>query len=164
MLQGGRKEALMPRGFNRAYLDRLKRSLPLSFVIAQTAVLGSRINVFEGMVAEDYFVMRRGIELTPQRKLGKNPGRYACLSPFSSEKTPSMMVRDDECFYKCFSTQKGGDIFTFIMEMTHASFPEALALVRELDAGGGIRERKPRTRRRSKMSRNKKRAMKKGGP
>jgi hypothetical protein len=154
----------MPRGFNRAYLDRLKSSLPLSFVIAQTTVLGMRSNVFEEMVTEDYFVARRGIQLLPQRKLGKNPGRYACLSPFSSEKTPSMMVRDDEGFYKCFSTQKGGDVFTFLMEMTHASFPEAVALVRELDAGGGIRERVPRQKRRPKISRNQKRRMKKGGP
>lgn len=48
------------------------------------------------------------------------------LSPFSSEKTPSFHVHDDRGFYKCFSTQKGGDVITFLMETERLSFAEAV--------------------------------------
>ena len=48
------------------------------------------------------------------------------LSPFSVEKTPSFFVSPDEGYFYCFSTQKGGDIFTFIQEVEGVSFKEAL--------------------------------------
>lgn len=48
------------------------------------------------------------------------------LSPFSNEKTPSFHVHDDRGFYKCFSTQKGGDAITFLMETERLTFAEAV--------------------------------------
>ncbi len=50
---------------------------------------------------------------------------YKALSPFTMEKTPSFVVSPDKQIYKCFSTGKGGNVFSFVMEMEKVSFPEA---------------------------------------
>ena len=57
------------------------------------------------------------------KKRGKD---WVGLSPFSAEKTPSFYVHDDRGFYKCFSTQKSGDVITFVMETERLSFNEAV--------------------------------------
>ena len=54
---------------------------------------------------------------------------YKALSPFTMEKTPSFVVSPDKQIYKCFSTGKGGNAFSFVMEMEKVSFPEAVELV-----------------------------------
>lgn len=48
------------------------------------------------------------------------------LSPFTSEKTPSFTVTPEKGVYYCFSTNKGGNVFTFLMEMEGISFTEAV--------------------------------------
>ncbi|AKE41990.1 DNA primase [Corynebacterium kutscheri] len=53
------------------------------------------------------------------------------LSPFKDEKTPSFHVRPNHGYFHCFSTGKGGDVFTFLMEMEHVSFPEAVEICAE---------------------------------
>ena len=62
-------------------------------------------------------------------KLQPSGRNYKALSPFTSEKTPSFVVSPDKQIYKCFSSGKGGNVFTFIMEMEKLSFPEAVELV-----------------------------------
>ncbi len=59
-------------------------------------------------------------------KLKKQGRDLVGLSPFANEKTPSFHVHDDKGFYKCFSTQKGGDAITFLMETERLSFAEAV--------------------------------------
>ena len=54
---------------------------------------------------------------------------YKALSPFTREKTPSFVVSPDKQIFKCFSTGKGGNVFSFVMEMEKVSFPEAVELV-----------------------------------
>lgn len=54
---------------------------------------------------------------------------FKALSPFTREKTPSFVVSPDKQIYKCFSTGKGGNVFSFVMEMEKVSFPEAVELV-----------------------------------
>ena len=51
------------------------------------------------------------------------------LSPFKDERTPSFHVRPAHGYYHCFSTGKGGDVFSFLMEMEQLSFPEAVEAV-----------------------------------
>ncbi|MBP3947837.1 DNA primase [Corynebacterium sp. Marseille-P3884] len=76
------------------------------------------------------------------------------LSPFKDEKTPSFHVRPVRGYYHCFSTGKGGDVFSFMMEMEQLSFPEAVEAVAEEIGyhinyqGGstGARDVKPGTR------------------
>lgn len=53
------------------------------------------------------------------------------LSPFKDEKTPSFHVRPNHGYFHCFSTGKGGDVFKFLMEVEHMSFPEAVQTVAE---------------------------------
>lgn len=48
------------------------------------------------------------------------------LSPFTDEKTPSFVVSPAKQIYKCFSTGKGGNAVSFLMEKEHYSYPEAL--------------------------------------
>ena len=53
------------------------------------------------------------------------------LCPFHQEKTPSFNVNPEGQFFKCFGCGKGGDVFTFVMEVERCDFPQALALLAE---------------------------------
>ncbi len=48
------------------------------------------------------------------------------LCPFHAEKSPSFNVNRDGQFYHCFGCGKGGDVFSFLMDITGMSFMEAL--------------------------------------
>ena len=62
----------------------------------------------------------------------KNAGKnYKAKSPFTNEKTPSFYVSPDRGMYYCFSSQKGGDMFTFIQEMEGVDFKGALKILAE---------------------------------
>lgn len=64
-------------------------------------------------------------------KLEKAGKTYKGKSPFTNEKTPSFFVSPEKGFFYCFSSGKGGDIFTFIQEMERIDFPEAMAVLAE---------------------------------
>lgn len=51
---------------------------------------------------------------------------YKALSPFTNEKTPSFVVSPAKGIFKCFSTGKGGDAITFIMEVEGLSYIQAI--------------------------------------
>ncbi len=77
------------------------------------------------------------------------------LSPFKDERTPSFHVRPNHGYYHCFSTGKGGDVFNFLMEMEHITFPEAVELCAEkigyrinYEGGGTGQREQPGTRQR----------------
>jgi len=57
------------------------------------------------------------------KKAGSN---FKGLSPFADEKTPSFMVSPVKQIWKDFSTGKGGNAITFLMEHEHYSYPEAI--------------------------------------
>src|SRR5215831_4245230 len=59
----------------------------------------------------------------PLKRAGAN---FTALCPFHKEKTPSFSVNPHLQIFKCFGCQKGGDVFTFIMEYESVDFPEAL--------------------------------------
>lgn len=60
----------------------------------------------------------------------KRAGRhFKGLSPFSGEKTPSFFVSPDKNIWHDFSSNKGGDIFSFIMEVEGVDFRGALELL-----------------------------------
>ncbi len=52
-------------------------------------------------------------------------GRLWGLCPFHGEKTPSFSVTPDKGLFYCFGCQKGGNLFTFVMEMEKMTFMEA---------------------------------------
>ena len=58
--------------------------------------------------------------------LKKSGSNFKGLSPFANEKTPSFMVSPGKRIFKDFSSGKGGNVVTFLMEHDHLSYPEAL--------------------------------------
>lgn len=64
-------------------------------------------------------------------QLTKSGKYFKGRSPFSNERTPSFYVTPDKNLYHCFSTNKGGDIFTFIQEMEGVDFAGALKILAE---------------------------------
>ena len=59
-------------------------------------------------------------------QLKKSGSSFKGLSPFSDERTPSFMVSPVKGIWKDFSTGKGGNSVSFLMEHEHYSYPEAL--------------------------------------
>ncbi len=55
----------------------------------------------------------------------KGDKHWGCC-PFHNEKTASFTVTEDKNMFYCFGCQKGGSIFTFIMEIEHMSFVDAV--------------------------------------
>jgi DNA primase len=75
----------------------------------------SRLSVEE--VIGDYIELKRS---------GRN---FKGLSPFSAEKTPSFMVSPEKQIWHDFSSGKGGNIFSFVMEMDGVDFKTALEML-----------------------------------
>jgi DNA primase len=59
-------------------------------------------------------------------QLKKSGSNFKGLSPFADEKTPSFMVSPVKQIWKDFSTGKGGNAVSFLMEHEHYSYPEAI--------------------------------------
>ncbi len=59
-------------------------------------------------------------------QLKKSGSSFKGLSPFVDEKTPSFMVSPVKQIWKDFSTGKGGNVISFLMEHEHFSYPEAI--------------------------------------
>src|SRR3990167_11060375 len=68
-------------------------------------------------------VISRYVEL---KRAGRN---FKGLSPFTSEKTASFMVSPEKQIWHDFSSGKGGNMFSFIMEMEGVDFKGALELL-----------------------------------
>lgn len=83
--------------FTPEFLDEIRRRVSIADVVGRTVRLKERAR-----------------------------GDFWGLSPFTNEKTPSFHVMEDKGFYKCFSTQNSGDVFTFLIEVGGMSFPEAV--------------------------------------
>lgn len=75
----------------------------------------SRLNIED--VISEYVQLKRS---------GRN---FKGLSPFTVEKTPSFMVSPEKGIWHDFSSGKGGNVFSFIMEMEGLDFKEALELL-----------------------------------
>lgn len=65
-------------------------------------------------------------EYVQLKRAGRN---FKGLSPFSGERTPSFFVSPDKHIWHDFSSNKGGDIFSFIMEVEGLDFRQSLELL-----------------------------------
>jgi len=68
-------------------------------------------------------VIGRYVEL---KRAGRN---FRGLSPFGNEKTPSFMVSPEKQIWHDFSSGKGGNMFSFVMEMEGVDFRGALEIL-----------------------------------
>lgn len=62
-------------------------------------------------------------EYVQLKRAGRN---FKGLSPFSSEKSPSFIVSPEKQIWHDFSSGKGGNMFSFVMEVEGLTFKEAL--------------------------------------
>ena len=69
----------------------------------------------------------------PLKRQGQN---YTGLCPFHNEKTPSFSVSPGKQIFHCFGCGMGGNVFKFLMEIEHLTFPEA---VRQLASEVGVK-------------------------
>lgn len=65
-------------------------------------------------------------EYVQLKRAGRN---YKGLSPFTAEKTPSFVVSPDKQIWHDFSSSRGGDVFSFVMEVEGLDFKGALELL-----------------------------------
>ena len=84
-------------------------ALPISELIKQ------KINIVD--LISEYLTLK---------KAGVN---FKAPCPFHQEKTPSFVVSPERQIWHCFGCQKGGDIFTFLMEKEGMEFKEALEML-----------------------------------
>jgi DNA primase len=65
-------------------------------------------------------------EYVQLKRAGRN---FKGLSPFTGERTPSFYVSPDKNIWHDFSSNKGGDVFSFVMEVEGIDFRAALELL-----------------------------------
>ena len=65
-------------------------------------------------------------EHVPLKNSGKNQWG---LCPFHADKDPSFAVSEEKRMFHCFGCGKGGNVFHFLMQFHHISFPEAVRVV-----------------------------------
>ncbi|HMH31169.1 MAG TPA: DNA primase [Methylomirabilota bacterium] len=65
-------------------------------------------------------------EYVPLKRAGRN---WKGLSPFSNEKTASFVVSPEKQIWKDFSSGKGGNMFSFVMEVEGLDFKGSLELL-----------------------------------
>ncbi|MHA8263030.1 DNA primase [Lactobacillaceae bacterium Melli_B3] len=63
------------------------------------------------------------------KKSGKN---LFGVCPFHEERTPSFSVSEDKQIFHCFSCNRGGNVFKFLMDIKNISFPEAVIEVAKM--------------------------------
>jgi DNA primase len=92
-----------------------------------------------GIVADDVVRVREATDLVALvgetvalKRVGR---RFQGLCPFHQEKTPSFSVSPDKGVFYCFGCNKSGDAITFVRDVEHLDFVEA---VERLAARAGI--------------------------
>src|SRR5437588_2094459 len=95
-----------------------------------------------GILAEDIARVREAtdfVHLAGEHIALKRVGqRYTGLCPFHAEKTPSFSINPIEKLFYCFGCQAKGDVITFVREIEHLEFAEA---VERLAAKVGVQVR-----------------------
>ena len=92
-----------------------------------------------GIVDEDIARVRSSTDFvavaSEHMGLRRVGSRWVGLCPFHNEKTPSFSVNAELGFYYCFGCGAKGDVITFVRELEHLDFVEA---VEKLAARAGV--------------------------
>ena len=107
---------------------------------------------FAERVKQQADIVRVVGEYVRLKKTGKD---FSGLCPFHQEKTPSFTVSPLKQIFYCFGCGKGGDVFSFVMDMEKSAFPEAVRTVAEKC---GIAIPRPRDRSPEERQENQQRA------
>ncbi|HJF87356.1 MAG TPA: DNA primase [Companilactobacillus farciminis] len=67
--------------------------------------------------------------VSPYVQLKKQGRNLFGKCPFHEERTPSFSVNEEKQIFHCFSCGRGGNAFSFLMEIENLSFPQAVAKV-----------------------------------
>lgn len=62
----------------------------------------------------------------------KKGNSYKVVCPFHDDHDPSMILNPDLQIYKCFVCGAGGNVFSFVQNYEHVSFPESVEKVADL--------------------------------
>jgi len=108
---------------------------------------------FAERVKQQADIVRVVGEYVRLKKTGKD---FSGLCPFHQEKTPSFTVSPLKQIFYCFGCGKGGDVFSFVMDMEKSAFPEAVRTVAEKC---GIAIPRPRERSPEERQENQQRAV-----
>jgi DNA primase len=83
-----------------------------------------------GILAEDIARVREStdfVQIAGEHIALKRVGqRHIGLCPFHAEKTPSFSINPNEGLYYCFGCQAKGDVITFVREVQHLEFADAV--------------------------------------
>ncbi len=90
---------MINKGFNQAFLDELIAKNDIVSVISKYVTLTRRGNNY-----------------------------WACC-PFHMEKTPSMSIKEDGQFFKCFGCQEGGNVINFVRKIEDVDFVKAVEIL-----------------------------------
>jgi DNA primase len=88
-----------------------------------------------GILDEDVAAVRAASDIvgviSQYVQLRREGQRWKGLCPFHDEKTPSFSVNANEGVWYCFGCQARGDVITFVREVKHLGFPEAVEWLAE---------------------------------
>jgi DNA primase len=88
-----------------------------------------------GILDEDVAAVRAASDIigviSQYVQLRREGQRWKGLCPFHDEKTPSFSVNANEGVWYCFGCQARGDVITFVREVRHLGFPEAVEWLAE---------------------------------
>jgi DNA primase len=83
-----------------------------------------------GILDEDVAAVRAASDIvgviSQYVQLRREGQRWKGLCPFHGEKTPSFSVNANEGVWYCFGCRASGDVITFVREVEHLGFPEAV--------------------------------------
>lgn len=110
-----------------------------------------------GIVDEDIAKVRAAtdfVSLASERVALRRVGRrWVGLCPFHAERSPSFGLNAEEGLYYCFGCRASGDVITFVRELDHLDFAEAVeylagraGVTLRYDDGTGGRDHQRRTR------------------
>jgi DNA primase len=88
-----------------------------------------------GILDEDVAAVRAASDIvgviSQYVQLRREGQRWKGLCPFHDEKTPSFSLNASEGVWYCFGCQARGDVITFVREVRHLGFPEAVEWLAE---------------------------------